>query len=104
MTRHRGARPGTAAATGLTHPGPWAERALCTQADPDAWFLRRASTPRPRPPPGSAGPGPVRGQCLDYALSGAGTWGGIATGIWGGTTPGNVTSFGSYERRWPRER
>jgi WhiB family redox-sensing transcriptional regulator len=30
---------------------------------------------------------PVRVQCLDYALSGADTWGGIATGIWGGTTP-----------------
>jgi hypothetical protein len=30
---------------------------------------------------------PVRDQCLDYALSGADTWGGIATGIWGGTTP-----------------
>jgi len=30
---------------------------------------------------------PVRTQCLDYALSGADTWGGIATGIWGGTTP-----------------
>jgi WhiB family redox-sensing transcriptional regulator len=30
---------------------------------------------------------PIRAQCLDYALSGADTWGGIATGIWGGTTP-----------------
>ena len=30
---------------------------------------------------------PVREQCLDYALSGADTWGGITTGIWGGTTP-----------------
>ncbi len=30
---------------------------------------------------------PVRAQCLEYALSGADTWGGIATGIWGGTTP-----------------
>ena len=30
---------------------------------------------------------PVRGQCLEYALSGADSWGGIATGIWSGTTP-----------------
>ena len=30
---------------------------------------------------------PVWPECLDYALSGADTWGGIATGIWGGTTP-----------------
>jgi uncharacterized protein YcaQ len=38
---------------------------------------------------------PVRAQCLEYALSGAGTWGGIATGIWGGTTP--------QERDQPRQ-
>jgi len=30
---------------------------------------------------------PVRLQCLDYAPAGADTWGGITTGIWGGTTP-----------------
>jgi len=30
---------------------------------------------------------PVRAQCLDYALSGADTWHGITTGIWGGTNP-----------------
>ena len=30
---------------------------------------------------------PVRAQGLDYALSGADTWGRIATGIWGGATP-----------------
>ena len=29
----------------------------------------------------------VRIECLDYALSGADTWGSITTGIWGGTTP-----------------
>jgi hypothetical protein len=28
--------------------------------------------------------GPVRAECLTYALSG--TWGGIANGIWGGST------------------
>ena len=38
---------------------------------------------------------PVRAQCLEYALSGAGTWRGIATGIWGGTTP--------QERDQPRQ-
>ncbi len=30
---------------------------------------------------------PVRSECLDYALSGADTWNGVSTGIWGGTTP-----------------
>ena len=30
---------------------------------------------------------PVRAKCLEYALSGADTWRGITTGIWGGTTP-----------------
>ncbi len=69
----------------LTTPGPWAEQALCAQADPDAWFPRQgrtAATARR-----ICGACPVHIQCLDYALSGADTWGGITTGIWGGTTP-----------------
>jgi hypothetical protein len=86
MTRPAGARRGAARATALAIPGRWAERALCAQADPDAWS---------RPEPARAHPArqadlrpvPVRGQCLEYALSGADSWGGIATGIWGGTTP-----------------
>ena len=69
----------------LAAPGLWAEQALCAQADPDAWFPRQgrtAATARR-----ICGACPVRIQCLDYALSGADTWGGITTGIWGGTTP-----------------
>ncbi len=69
----------------LTLPGQWAEQGLCGQADPDAWFPERGS--------GAAmarricGHCPVRTECLDYALSGADTWNGLSTGIWGGTTP-----------------
>jgi WhiB family redox-sensing transcriptional regulator len=28
----------------LTPPGPWAEQALCGQADPDAWFPGKGET------------------------------------------------------------
>jgi hypothetical protein len=31
-------RDGAARATTLAIPGRWAKRALCAQADPDAWF------------------------------------------------------------------
>ncbi len=70
----------------LTVSGQWAELALCAQADPDAWFPdkgRQAAMAKR-----ICAARPVRALCPDYALSGAGTWGGIATGIWGGTTPG----------------
>jgi hypothetical protein len=56
MTRHRGARAGMVAAAGPIRPSQWAEWALCTQADPDAWFRPKASTPWPKPPRGSAVP------------------------------------------------
>jgi WhiB family transcriptional regulator, redox-sensing transcriptional regulator len=86
MTPPGGARPGTAA-TALAAPGRWAERALCAQADPDAWFPERGQHALAEIAARICGRCPVRAQCLDYALSGADTWGGIATGIWGGTTP-----------------
>jgi WhiB family transcriptional regulator, redox-sensing transcriptional regulator len=69
----------------LIIPGTWAEQALCAQADPDAWFPDKGGNPVVAKRICAACP--VRTQCLDYALSGADTWGGIATGIWGGTTP-----------------
>ena len=87
MTRYRGAQAGTAAATGLTIPGPWAERALCAQADPDAWFPGKGQHAAAKTATRICEHCPVRAPCLDYALSGADTWGGIATGIWGGATP-----------------
>jgi WhiB family redox-sensing transcriptional regulator len=87
MTRYHGARPGAAAGTGLTLPGPWAGRALCAQADPDAWFPTKGQHSLAKTAVPICQACPVRIQCLDYALSGADTWGGIATGIWGGTTP-----------------
>jgi WhiB family redox-sensing transcriptional regulator len=87
MTCYRGARPGTAAGTGLALPGPWAERALCAQADPDAFFPEKGQHAVAKTAIRICRACPVRAQCLDFALSGADTWGGIATGIWGGTTP-----------------
>ena len=87
MTRYGGARHGAAVATGLTLPGPWAEQALCAQADPDAWFPEKGQHALAKTAMRICRACPVRAQCLDYALSGADTWGGIATGIWGGTTP-----------------
>jgi WhiB family redox-sensing transcriptional regulator len=87
MTRYGGARPGASLATGLTLPGTWAEQALCAQADPDAWFPEKGQHAPAKTAIGICQACPVRTQCLDYALSGADTWGGIAAGIWGGTTP-----------------
>jgi len=85
MTRRRAARRPAPAA--LAVPGRWAERALCAQADPDAWFPNKGQRALAAIATRICGHCPVRAQCLDYALSGADTWGGIATGIWAGTTP-----------------
>jgi WhiB family redox-sensing transcriptional regulator len=86
MTRPRGTRPG-AAATALAVPGWWAAQALYAQADPDAWFPDQGQHALAKTAIRVCRACPVRAQCLDYALSGADTWGGIATCIWGGTTP-----------------
>lgn len=87
MTGPDGAPSGTAPAANLAIPGSWAERALCAQADPDAWFPDRNSREHITLAKLICARCPVRGQCLEYALSGADTWGGIAVGIWAGTTP-----------------
>jgi len=87
MTRYGSAPHGAIAAAGLTIPGQWAEQALCTQADPDAWFPTKGQHALAKTATRICQACPVRVQCLEYALSGADTWGGIATGIWGGTTP-----------------
>ena len=80
MTRHATALPG-----GSSLPGRWAARALCAQADPHTWYPdnQTQAVLAKRICAGC----PVRAQCLEYALSGAGTWRGITTGVWGGTTP-----------------
>jgi len=70
----------------MTIPGRWADEALCAQADPDAWFPDRNQRENIQLAKRICGRCTVRTQCLEYALSGADTWGGIATGIWGGTT------------------
>ena len=77
---HRGPRQ-------LDGPGRWAEQALCVQADPDAWFPHKGQRDLGAIATRICGHCPVPAQCLDYALSGADSWGGIATGVWGGTTP-----------------
>ena len=87
MTRYGGAAPGAAMAMAMTIPGAWAEQALCAQADPDAWFPTKGQHAIAKTATRICRQCPVRVQCLDYARSGADTWGGIATGIWGGTTP-----------------
>lgn len=87
MTRRDRARHDAATATAVTVPGQWAERALCAQADPDAWFPEKGQRDLAATATRICGRCPVRTQCLDYALSGADTWKGITTGIWGGTTP-----------------
>jgi hypothetical protein len=56
MTRYRGARPGTAEATRLALPGPWAGQALCAMPTPTPGSRPRASTLWPGPPYASAGP------------------------------------------------
>ena len=86
MTRPGAARHG-AAATALAVPGRWAERAPCAQADPEAWFPDKGQRELTQLAKRICARCPVRAQCLEYALAGADTWGGIATGIWGGTTP-----------------
>ena len=50
MNRRDDARHDAAIALAVAIPGRWAERALCAQADPDAWF----------PDKGPARPGPDR--------------------------------------------
>ena len=81
--RHGAAVPTTAPV--LARPYAWTEDALCAQADPDAWFPDQGRTAKLARRICAACP--VRAECLDFALSGADTWGGITTGIWGGTTP-----------------
>jgi len=87
MTRPDTAWSGAAGPATLTLPGRWAGQALCAEADPDAWFPEKGQRGLAAIATRICGYCPVRAQCLDYALSGADTWGGIATGIWGGTTP-----------------
>ena len=86
MTLPVRAGEGVAAGTAMAIPGPWADRALCAEADPDAWFPKKDQRSLGRAAQQICGHCPVRKQCLDYALPGADTWGGIAIGIWGGTT------------------
>lgn len=87
MTRPGKARGEAAVPATLAIPGRWAGRGLCGQADPDAWFPEKGQQSLAAIAKRICGNCPVRTQCLDYALSGADTWAGIATGIWGGTTP-----------------
>jgi WhiB family redox-sensing transcriptional regulator len=77
MTRPDRARNEAAVPATMAIPGRWAERALCVQADPDAWLPDKGQRGLAGIAKRIFGRCPVRTQCLDYALSGADTWGGI---------------------------
>jgi WhiB family redox-sensing transcriptional regulator len=86
MTRPDDARPGAPIATGLTIPGKWTQQALCAQAYPDGWYPDRNQRELIQLAKRICACCPVQAACLQYALSGADTWAGTSTGIWGGTT------------------
>jgi WhiB family transcriptional regulator, redox-sensing transcriptional regulator len=87
MTRRDGGWRSAAKATASTVPGWWAERALCAQADPNPGSPDRNQCELSQLAKRICARCAVRAECLEYALSGADTWGGITTGIWGATTP-----------------
>jgi WhiB family redox-sensing transcriptional regulator len=91
-SREPGHRPGVVS-------GAWAEQALCTQADPDAWFPERGDYALATLAKRICAACPVRAQCLGYALSGADTWRRISTGIWAGTTPKERAALRSQRPR-----
>jgi hypothetical protein len=92
-------RPG-AAATALAVPGRWAERALCAQADPDAWFPDKGHRELTQLAKRICILCPVRAQCLEYALAGADTWGASRPGSGAAPHHTNATSSGTSARRW----
>lgn len=60
--------------------GDWRERAVCAEADPEAWFPVKGANPsRVKAICATC---PVRQQCLDFAISQEFR----VDGIWGGTT------------------
>ena len=86
MTWCGGARHGAAAATGLALPGRGPSRRCAPRLTPTL-FPGKGQHALAKTAMRICWQCPVRVPCLDYALSGADTWGRIATGIWGGTTP-----------------
>ena len=66
---------------GLTWPGPWAEQALCAQADPDTWFPGEDDHDQTAAAIKVCARCPVRTHCLAHALAT-----GEPHGIWGGLT------------------
>ncbi len=103
MTRPDDARHAPAMPTALGIPERWANRALCAQADPDAWFPGNGQRALAATATRICGHCPVRPQCLDYALSGADTWHGISTGIWGGTTPRERSRLRQARKEQPHD-
>jgi WhiB family transcriptional regulator, redox-sensing transcriptional regulator len=85
MTRPDHTRRDAPMATGLTIPGKWTQQALCAQAFPDAWYPDRNQRELIQLAKQICARCPVQAVCLQHALSGADSWGGISTGIWGGT-------------------
>lgn len=67
---------------GLTRPGPWTARALCSRADPDLWFPGEEDHELAAAAIEVCSRCPVRADCLAHALAI-----GERHGIWGGLTP-----------------
>jgi len=67
---------------GLNLPGPWAKRALCADADPDAWFPDDEDHDQAAAAIEVCAGCPVRAACLVHALATR-----EPHGIWGGLTP-----------------
>ncbi len=71
-------------AIGPLPPAAILDRALCAQADPEAWFPEKGQNgARTRTAKAICGRCPVRAGCLDWALGR-----GELYGIWGGLTSG----------------
>jgi WhiB family redox-sensing transcriptional regulator len=64
-------------------PGHWADEALCSAADPEAWFPEhgKGTSTETRMAKAICQMCPVRLECLDYAIGRNEEW-----GIWGGMT------------------
>jgi WhiB family redox-sensing transcriptional regulator len=63
----------------VDRPQKWRARALCAQADPEAWFPEKGGSVRQAT--AICRRCPVQAECLDYALAHVERF-----GVWGGLT------------------
>lgn len=62
---------------GTNHEDDWQHKAICSQTDPEAFFVEKGGTTKPAKKICLGCP--VRQECLDYALKHDERW-----GVWGG--------------------